>query len=95
MSDIIAIGAIDAATKNMKVPEDLSVVGFDDIALSKLINPPLTTVSQSIQQRGKLAAQLLVKCIKGECVKSHRTIKTKLVIRSSVSFPSKGGIIYS
>lgn len=89
MSDVIAIGAIDAARrKGIKVPEDLSVVGFDDISLSKLITPPLTTVSQPIQQKGKLAADLLVNCIEGECQASHRILNTKLIIRASVCSPN-------
>lgn len=89
MSDIIAIGVIDAARrKGIKVPEDLSVVGFDDISLSKLINPPLTTVSQPIQQKGKLAAELLVNCIKGEGRISQHILNTKLMIRASVSSPT-------
>ncbi|MBA4379225.1 MAG: alanine racemase [Anaerolinea sp.] len=89
MSDIIAIGVIDAAQQaGIRVPEDLSVVGFDDISFSKLINPALTTVSQPIQRKGKLAAELLVKCIKGECEPSHIKLNTKLIVRASVSSPT-------
>jgi DNA-binding LacI/PurR family transcriptional regulator len=90
MSDVIAIGVIYAAKqKGLKVPEDLSVVGFDDISISKLINPELTTVAQPTQAKGKLAAELLVKFIRGECGPSHHILNTKLVIRASVSSPSK------
>jgi len=96
MSDVIAIGVIYAAMqKRIKVPEDLSVVGFDDISISKLINPALTTVSQPIQQKGKLAAELLVKCIEGECGLSHSTLNTKLIVRASVSPPAIEKIVNS
>jgi alanine racemase len=90
MSDVIAIGVIYAAKqKGLKVPEDLSVVGFDDISMSKLINPELTTVSQQTKEKGKLAAELLVKFIRSECGPSHHILNTKLVIRDSVSSPPK------
>jgi DNA-binding LacI/PurR family transcriptional regulator len=90
MSDVIAIGVMYAAKqKGLKVPEDLSVAGFDDISMSKLINPELTTVAQPTQEKGRLAADLLVKFIRGECGPSHHILNTKLVIRASVSSPSK------
>jgi len=96
MSDIIAIGVIDAATqKGVKVPEELSVIGFDDISISKLINPALTTMSQPIQLKGKLAAENLVRCIEGDCKSVHINLKTKLIIRSSVSSPTSGRIVIS
>jgi alanine racemase len=88
MSDVIAIGVIDAARKKgIRIPEDLSVAGFDDISLSKLITPPLTTVSQPIHQKGKLAAELLVNCIEGECPATYRVLNTNIIIRDSVSSP--------
>ncbi len=91
MSDIIAIGVVDAAKQmGIRIPEELSVVGFDDISISKLITPALTTVSQPLQHKGKLATELLVKCLEGECKPSHILLKTKLVVRASVSSPTSG-----
>lgn len=85
MSDIIAIGVIDSAKQmGIRIPEDLSVIGFDDISLSRLITPALTTVSQPLQRKGKLATELLVKCIEGDCNSSHILLKTKLIVRESV-----------
>jgi alanine racemase len=90
MSDVIAIGVIIAAKqKGLRIPEDLSIVGFDDIFISKLINPELTTVTQPTQEKGKLAADLLVKFIRGDSDPSHITLKTKLAVRESVSSPSR------
>lgn len=89
MSDIIAIGAMDAARKlGIRVPEDLSVVGFDDIPLASLVYPPLTTVSQPLRRRGRLAADLLVKSIESKLEPSHHVLPTRLVTRASVRPPS-------
>ena len=89
MSDIIAIGAIDAARKaGVRVPEDISMVGFDDIPLASWISPPLTTVSQPLRRKGKLAAEMLVKCIEGELEPSHHVLRTRLIVRESVCPPS-------
>ena len=96
MSDIIAIGVIDAAKQiGIRIPEDLSAVGFDDISISKLITPALTTVSQPLQHKGKLATELLVRCLEGECKPSHIILKTKLVVRASVGSPTSGRIVIS
>lgn len=89
MSDAIAIGVIHAANRaGINVPKDLSVVGFDDISISRLITPALTTVSQPLQKKGKLAAELLVKRIGGESEAPHKILKTKLIIRASVGPPA-------
>jgi LacI family transcriptional regulator len=63
-NDLMAVGAICAAAQaGLAVPRDLSVVGFDDIALAAYSNPPLTTVSQPKHQTGELAARLLLRRI--------------------------------
>ena len=63
-NDLMAIGAICAAAQaGLNVPQNLSVIGFDDIALAAYSNPPLTTVSQPKQQTGELAARLLMQRI--------------------------------
>jgi hypothetical protein len=62
MSDVIAFGVITAARKmNVLVPADLSILGFDDLQFSSVITPPLTTIHQPIFEKGKLAAEMLVK----------------------------------
>ncbi|MCL4561301.1 MAG: LacI family transcriptional regulator [Chloroflexi bacterium] len=85
MSDIIAIGVMEAALNaGVKIPEELSIVGFDDIPLAKLVNPPLTTVAQPLTEKGKLAAELLLKTIAGNAVPTHHILPISLVIRKSV-----------
>ncbi|MEO8274023.1 MAG: LacI family DNA-binding transcriptional regulator, partial [Chloroflexota bacterium] len=61
MSDAIAIGAMRAARElGLRIPDDLSVVGFDDIDLAAHVDPPLTTVHQPIRQKGADAVRLLL-----------------------------------
>jgi DNA-binding LacI/PurR family transcriptional regulator len=90
MSDIIAIGVIKAAMEaNIRVPQDLSVVGFDDIALASLIQPALTTVAQPSREKGRIAAEQLVKLIGSEIEPLHQVLPTRLIERNSVCPPYK------
>jgi LacI family transcriptional regulator len=64
VSDEIAIGALDCALdRGLKVPEDISLIGFDDIDLSQVVRPKLTTIHQPINEIGKEAAKLLIDII--------------------------------
>ena len=84
-NDLIAIGAIKVLKDNhFKIPNDIGVVGYDDINMATIISPELTTVSQPIYELGFEAANLLIKMIKGEEVsKLNYTLETKLTIRES------------
>lgn len=63
-NDLMAIGAIGAAaSRGLRIPQDLSIMGFDDIALAAHSNPPLSSVVQPKHQTGQLAAQLLLQRI--------------------------------
>ncbi|MBP2326865.1 LacI family transcriptional regulator [Kibdelosporangium banguiense] len=90
-NDISAIATIEAATQlGLRVPEDVSVVGFDNVPESALCVPPLTTVDQPIRRMGQRAVELLVALIRGEQPDSfHVTLETSLVVRQSArAFPS-------
>jgi LacI family transcriptional regulator len=64
LNDLMALGALEAArASGLRVPEHLSIIGFDDIPFAALANPPLTTVGQPIRQLGEHAADLLVTVI--------------------------------
>jgi len=64
LNDLMALGALEAVRSlGRRVPEDVSVVGFDDIPFAALANPPLTTVGQPIRQLGEQAADLLLTVI--------------------------------
>jgi DNA-binding LacI/PurR family transcriptional regulator len=86
MSDMAAIGVMSAAqASGAGVPEDLSVVGFDDLPASAWTNPPLTTVRQPIVEKGRLAARLLIELMAGKPVTSPEPLRTSLVVRKSTS----------
>jgi LacI family transcriptional regulator len=90
-NDITAIATIETATRlGLRVPEDLSVVGFDNIPESVLCIPPLTTVRQPIRAMGRNAITLLVRLINGETPdETHITLGTDLVVRhSTCALPS-------
>jgi LacI family transcriptional regulator len=84
-NDLMAIGAVcAAAAKGLRLPQDLSVVGFDDIALAAFSNPPLTTVVQPKHQTGELAARLLLQRIAEPGRPLQREIlQPSLVVRQS------------
>lgn len=84
VNDFVAIGAIKMFNKfGLKVPEDISVTGFDDIYLAEYIPPGITTVSQNYDLLGKTAVNALVDLIDGKKVKKETVIPTSLVIRNS------------
>ena len=69
----------------IRVPEDISVIGFDDNALSKYHRPGITTVHQDMEKKGIVAAETLIRLLKGlEVEKSMNQLATNLVIRDSV-----------
>lgn len=86
MSDMAAIGLMSAAqSAGLRVPADLSVVGFDDIPASAWTSPPLTTVRQPIVEKGRLAARMLIQRLSGKSVDSPRPLRTTLVVRKSTT----------
>lgn len=86
-NDISAIATVTTATElGLRVPDDLSVVGFDDVPESVLCAPPLTTVHQPIREMGKCAIDMLIKLIRGEPADpAHVTLATSLVVRRSTA----------
>ncbi len=84
-NDLIAIGAIRALKDAGKsIPEDVAVLGFDDIYMSKLVEPELSTISQPKYEMGYKASELLIGMIEKEKnLKKHIVFDTKLVIRKS------------
>jgi DNA-binding LacI/PurR family transcriptional regulator len=94
MSDILAIGALEAAAEEgVPVPERLSVVGFDDSPVALHSMPPLTTVAQPQEEKGRLASQWLMEEVeRGGRSRdgSHRAIlPTELVVRESTAAPGR------
>jgi DNA-binding LacI/PurR family transcriptional regulator len=85
-NDIIAYGCIKALKEfGLRVPEDISIIGFDDLPLSALMDPPLTTMKISKKRIGKIAMKLLLEKIESNAsVSSKIIIGSELVIRNSV-----------
>lgn len=84
----MTIGAIMAINElNIKVPEDLSIIGFDNIQMSKVVRPPLSIVEQPMKEIGRTAAKLLVKRLKDdyEDFPAVYRLKTNVYIKESVS----------
>jgi LacI family transcriptional regulator, galactose operon repressor len=84
-NDVSAIAAIGAAAElGVRVPGDLSVVGFDNIPESALCTPPLTTVNQPIREMGERSIELLLQLIRGQTPEmTHITLATSLVPRQT------------
>jgi LacI family transcriptional regulator len=88
-SDTVALGALQALRRHgLRVPQDMAVVGFDDVPLSAFIDPPLTTVRLPAFGLGWGAADLLGRLIAGEDVQTPQVIlETDLVVRESSGAP--------
>jgi LacI family transcriptional regulator, galactose operon repressor len=86
-SDEVALGVIEAArVRGLRIPEDLSVVGFDDTYLARLSSPPLTTVRQPLREMGAVALRTALQLAAGEKVDSrHVELATELVVRRSTA----------
>jgi DNA-binding LacI/PurR family transcriptional regulator len=90
MSDQLAFGAIRAARAlGLAVPGDLSVVGFDDVAGAAASEPPLTTVRQPLEERGRLAGTLILDLLHGRSVAAVTTFPGR-VRRAGQHGPSQG-----
>ncbi len=84
-SDETSFGVYDAAAeRNLSIPDDLSVIGFDNTTESASMNPPLTTVDQSVEEMGNMAANIVLELIRGASWDVQLSkVPTKLVIRQS------------
>lgn len=89
-SDQMAIGAMRALHEaKIKVPQDLSIVGFNDIEAAEFLNPPLSTVKIHTDEMGKTAVKLLYDRLKGRKIPIKAVLSTELVRRESSSAPKK------
>jgi DNA-binding LacI/PurR family transcriptional regulator len=90
-NDISAMGAIRALRESrLRVPTDVSVVGFDDIQSAAYQNPGLTTVRQPLREMGRIAAEILLRRVRRSGTDSQggeRTVEPELIIRGTTSAP--------
>jgi alanine racemase len=92
MSDAAAAGVLVAARRlGVRVPEELSIVGFDDLPLTRFTDPPLTTVHQPVRRKGEAAASMLLEALRrppGDDQERILVLETRLVVRRSTAAPS-------
>ena len=88
-NDIMAIGATQKAKQmGFRVPQDISIMGFDDIEFSQYCDPPLTTISQPRYEIGRQSMLMLLELLKGNDVRSgSRLLESSLVVRESTAPP--------
>ncbi|TQN28347.1 LacI family transcriptional regulator [Haloactinospora alba] len=92
-SDTIAVGVLqEVRARGLSVPEDLSVVGFDDTHGALWTDPPLTTVRQPLHEMGRVATRTVMQLARGEAPDSHHVqLATRLVVRESTTRPQTSG----
>lgn len=86
-SDVVALGAIDAIhSRGLRIPDDISVIGFDDVSLGKYLRPPLTTVHLPAFDLGRKAGEMVLQIIGGQALPTLQVrLPTELVIRHSTA----------
>lgn len=84
-NDLIALGAMKAMTESgIRIPEDVSIIGFDDLPFAAVSSPPLTTVHVPKQEMGRIVAGRLMDIIKGKTATAKIQVSTSFVERESV-----------
>lgn len=89
-NDQTAFGVMDTAQElNLRIPEDISLVGFDNLPEAAQVTPKLTTVDQSIREMGTLATTMLLTLLRGEALEqTHVRVPTRLIVRASCLVPA-------
>jgi LacI family transcriptional regulator len=92
-NDVMAMGCMDAVrNRGLRVPDDVSIVGFDDIPQASLVRPALTTINQPLEKMGRVATQILLDLLKHPEKEAERIeLPTELILRDSCSMPFKNG----
>jgi LacI family transcriptional regulator len=89
INDMVAIGVYRGLNEaNLRIPQDVSVIGFDNIYLSEFLNPPLSTIHIPRDELSKLAVEMLLQQLGGNKVGYEVKLATELVIRKSTGPPA-------
>ena len=89
-NDMSALGAMrQIRSHGLRIPEDISVVGFDDLYISQYINPPLTTVRQPMRQMGRMAMEKLLQLFAGIDSGNEIRVPGELIVRESTAPPKE------
>jgi DNA-binding LacI/PurR family transcriptional regulator len=90
-NDMMAIGALEyCRATGRKVPEEVSIVGFDDVPMAPLLSPRLTTVRQPAHEMGVRAAELLIDLIQGQDITPPQPHPVEVKVRESTAKPMRG-----
>lgn len=82
--DTLAIGCVQRLQKRgLRIPQDMNVIGFDNISLSEMIEPPLTTISQPIRRMGQKAAEIVIAKIEGRETDDKIVFDGELIVRET------------
>jgi LacI family transcriptional regulator len=83
-NDVLALGAlVECRMRGLKVPEEISIVGFDNLELSMHSNPPLTTIDVPAEEMGTAAASYILRTLNGEPVSKQNPVEVELILRES------------
>jgi DNA-binding LacI/PurR family transcriptional regulator len=89
-NDLSALGAMrQISARGLRIPADISVVGFDDLYISQYISPPLTTVRQPMRQMGRMAMETLLQIFSGAESGHDITVPGELIVRQSTAPPKE------
>ena len=89
-SDMMALGAMRAIrSRRLRVPEDVSVTGFDDLFFAAYLVPPLTTVRQPLRQMGQMAMEILFKLMSEQQAPAQTKVEAELIVRGSTAKPPR------
>lgn len=87
-SDTMAVGATEALmARGLRVPQDVAVVGFDDLYAARFADVPLTTVRQPLQELGRRAVDLILSQVRGDTVDPQTVLQAEFVVRQSCGCP--------
>lgn len=88
-NDVMAMAAMDAVReRGLRAPEDISIIGFDDIPQASLVRPALTTIRQPLEQMGRVATQMLMEILQNPDRRPKRIeLPTEIIIRDSTAKP--------
>jgi DNA-binding LacI/PurR family transcriptional regulator len=89
-NDMTALGALrEIRARGLRVPDDISVTGFDDLPIIQYLDPPLTTVHQPMYEMGRMAMELLMELMAGAMRDHHTQVPGQLVVRGSTAPPKE------
>ncbi len=87
-SDVLAFGVLaECRSLKIKVPEELSITGFDDLEFAPHLDPPLTTIRVPAEEMGTRAAEYVIECLESEANVQHTHLEATLILRGTTAPP--------